>query len=45
MDTVTKEYYQRVEMTHAQQVETFGWCMCEDNEGHIADGCPETGEK
>ena len=44
MDTVTKEYYQRVEMTHAQQVETFGWCMCEDNQGHIADGCLETGE-
>lgn len=40
MDAVTKEYYQRVAMTHTQQIEQFGWCMCEDGEGHISDGCP-----
>lgn len=32
MDAVTKEYYQRLEMSHAEQVERFGWCMCDDNE-------------
>jgi hypothetical protein len=40
MDTVTREYYQRVNMTHAEQLENFGWCICEDNEGHISEGCP-----
>lgn len=32
MDTNTQEYYQRLKMSHAEQVEQFGWCMCEDNE-------------
>jgi hypothetical protein len=40
MDMVTREYYQRVNMTHAKQLENFGWCICEDNEGHISEGCP-----
>jgi len=41
MDTVTQEYYQRVKMTHAQQLESFGWCICEGGQGHISEGCPE----
>ena len=40
MDTVTREYYQRVKMTHAEQVESFGWCICEGGQGHISEGCP-----
>ena len=40
MDAISKEYYQRVTMTHAEQINTFGWCMCDDDKGHIADGCP-----
>lgn len=44
MDTVTREYYQRVQMTHEQQLGTFGWCICEDNAGHISEGCPIEGE-
>ena len=38
----TKEYYQRVKMTHAQQLEIFGWCICEGGQGHISEGCPLT---
>jgi hypothetical protein len=41
MDSVTKEYYQGVTMTHTKQLETFGWCMCEDNKGHIGEDCNE----
>ena len=41
MDTVTKEYYKRVKMTHTQQLESFGWCICEGGQGHISEGCPE----
>jgi hypothetical protein len=40
-DAVTKEYYQRVTMTHTQQLETFGWCICEDKQGHIGEGCDD----
>lgn len=32
------------ELTHITQVERFGWCLCEDNEGQdnpYAD-CPES---
>jgi len=39
MDVDVKEYNERVELTHAQQVERFGWCLC-DGDGHIAEGCP-----
>jgi hypothetical protein len=39
VDTVTKEYYERVEMTHADQLDKFGWCICEGEEGHISEGC------
>lgn len=29
------------ELTHATQVERFGWCICEDPEqGQLADDCP-----
>ena len=29
------------ELTHATQVERFGWCICEDNsQGQLADDCP-----
>jgi hypothetical protein len=33
------EYELRVKLSHKEQVERFGWCMCE-GEGHIADDCP-----
>jgi len=41
MDTDTKEYYERFTMTHAEQVNKFGWCVGEDGEGHICKGCPQ----
>jgi hypothetical protein len=30
------------ELTHATQVERFGWCICEDTdgEGQLHDDCP-----
>ena len=33
------------ELTHATQVERFGWCICEDTdgEGQLADDCPREG--
>jgi hypothetical protein len=32
-------------LTHATQVERFGWCNCEDNEGqeNPYDDCPKIG--
>ena len=34
------------ELTHATQVERFGWCICEDTngEGQLFDDCPREGE-
>lgn len=30
-----------VKLTHATQVERFGWCICEDPEqGQLAEDCP-----
>jgi hypothetical protein len=31
------------ELTHATQVERFGWCICEgtNGEGQLADDCPK----
>jgi hypothetical protein len=31
------------ELTHATQVERFGWCICEDTdgEGQLHDDCPK----
>jgi len=33
------------ELTHATQVERFGWCICEDTdgEGQLHDDCPREG--
>lgn len=33
------------ELTHATQVERFGWCICEgtDGQGQLADDCPKGG--
>jgi hypothetical protein len=41
------EYELRTQLSHANQVERFGWCMCEgtNGEGHIADGCPTVGDQ
>jgi len=36
------------DLTHSTQVEIFGWCSCEDNEGNTNpyDDCPkEEGKK
>ena len=33
-----QEYELRTELTHAEQVERFGWCMCE-GDGHKSEGC------
>ena len=32
------------ELTHAIQVEKFGWCACEDQGTFVYTDCPETGE-
>lgn len=33
------------ELTHATQVERFGWCICEDPEqGQLAEDCPRAEE-
>lgn len=34
------------ELTHETQVQIFGWCSCEDNEGNENpyDDCPPAGE-
>lgn len=30
------------ELTHATQVQRFGWCMCEDpSQGQLAEDCPK----
>jgi hypothetical protein len=30
------------ELTHATQVQRFGWCMCEDpDQGQLAEDCPK----
>lgn len=32
-------------LTHATQVERFGWCICEDPEqGQLAEDCPRSEE-
>ena len=32
------------QLTHATQVERFGWCICEgtDGEGQLAEDCPKS---
>jgi hypothetical protein len=41
MDEV-EEWEERTELTHAEQVDKFGWCVCEgtNGEGHLAKDCP-----
>lgn len=33
----------RTELTHAEQLENFGWCVCEgtNGEGQMAEDCPK----
>lgn len=38
MDEDTKEYEIRIELSHDEQLDQFGWCMCE-NDGHKSKGC------
>lgn len=42
MDSVINEWEDRVKLSHATQVEMFGWCICEDTdgEGQMGEGCP-----
>ena len=42
MNTVESiSWAELAELTHATQVERFGWCICEDPEqGQLADDCP-----
>lgn len=42
MDQDIIEWQERVEFSHAEQLEKFGWCVCEDTngEGQIAEDCP-----
>lgn len=44
MDEDTAEYYKRVKMTHLEQVEEFGDCICDNDKGHMAEGCPPATE-
>jgi hypothetical protein len=41
-DSCSISWSELAELTHATQVEKFGWCMCEgtDGEGHVFDDCP-----
>jgi hypothetical protein len=34
-----QEYELRTRLTHSEQVERFGWCICEGGQGHISEGC------
>lgn len=38
-------FYELIELSHAQQVEKMGWCICEgtNGEGQLADDCPRIG--
>ena len=40
------EWEERTNLTHAQQVDRFGWCVCEgtEGEGHLSADCPREGE-
>ena len=35
-------FYELIKLSHAQQVEKIGWCICEftNGEGQLADDCP-----
>lgn len=36
------EWELRVNLTHAQQIDQLGWCICEgtDGQGQLANDCP-----
>jgi hypothetical protein len=36
------EWAEQTNLTHAQQIDRFGWCVCEgtNGEGHMAEDCP-----
>ena len=36
------EFETRTDLSHAEQLEKFGWCICEgtNGEGQLADDCP-----
>ena len=38
------EWEERVGLTHAEQKEKFGWCICEgtNGEGQLAEDCPKS---
>ena len=40
------EWEERTGLSHAYQVERWGWCICEgtNGEGHLAEDCPREGE-
>ena len=40
------EWDERTSLTHAQQLDRFGWCVCEgtNGEGHMAEDCPVESE-
>ena len=40
------EWETRVNLTHAQQLDRYGWCVCEgtNGEGQLAEDCPREGE-
>lgn len=42
MDIDINDWETRVELSHAEQLEKFGWCVCEDTngEGQMAEDCP-----
>lgn len=33
------EYNKRIDMPHDEQVDEFGWCMCEAGTGNVSEGC------
>ena len=41
-----KEWEERTSLNHAEQVERFGWCICDgtNGEGHMAEDCPKEAE-
>ena len=36
-----QEFYFRTTLTHAEQEERFGWCMCDNGRGHMSEGCED----
>lgn len=42
MDIDINDWETRVELLHAEQIEKFGWCVCEgtDGQGQMAEDCP-----